>query len=144
MTFTLRINNIQVSSNKLDLVQAKDLKLSLKADPLTAHKDTGSPGEFFIKEDDDDTSGFATKTTPFTTTLIGGDGNNNEGDSNGFPSPSYSTFTFNEKYGSKNNDWKLEAIKGFLQNEQDHMSGWWKNLSTNRASDFTAAHLDLV
>ena len=146
MTFTLRINNIQTSSNKLDLVQAKDLKLSTKADLLTAHKDNGSPDKFFIKDDEGDSSGFGTRTySTFTATFGGGDENNNEGRSNGFADlTTYSTFTYNEKYGSKNNDWKLEAVKGYLQNEQDHMSGWWKNLSTNRASDFTIAHLDFI
>ena len=145
MTFTLRINNIQTSSNKLNLVQAKDLKLSMKADPLTAHKDNGSPDEFFIKDDEGDSSGFGTRSSStFTETFGGGDGNNNEGSSNGFAGLTFSTFTFNERYGSKNNDWKLEAVKGYLQNEQEHMSGWWKNLSTNRASDFTTAHLDFI
>jgi len=63
MTFTLRINNIQTSSSKLDLMQAKDLKLSTKADPLTAHKDNESPDEFFIKDDEGASSGFATKSS---------------------------------------------------------------------------------
>ena len=46
MTFTLRINNIQTSSSKLDLMQAKDLKLSTKADPLTAHKEMKAQTSF--------------------------------------------------------------------------------------------------
>ena len=63
-------------------------------------------------------------------------------------SPDVAGFTTNGKttqeQGSKNNNWKLEAVKGYLQNEQENMSGWWKNLSTNRASDFTTAHLDFI
>ena len=119
MTFTLRINNIQMSSSKEDLVQAKDWMLSTKADPLTIHKDNESPDEFLIKDDEGDASGFGDLTV-YTTTIIFGEGSGN------------------------NNDWKLEAVKGYLQNEQEHMSGWWKNLSTNLASDFTTAHLDLI
>ena len=147
MTFTLRINNIQTSSSKLDLMQAKDLKLSTKADPLTAHKDKESPDEFFIKDDEVASRGFATKSSStFTVTFSGGDGNNNEGDSSEFYTLVFSTNAKTAKttqqHGSKNNDWKLEAVKGYLQNEQEHMSGWWKNLNTNRTSDFTTAHLD--
>ena len=121
MTFTLRINNIQTSSSKLDLMQANDLKWSTKADPLTAHKDNESPDEFFIKDDEGDSSGFTTKSSStFTVTFGGGDGNNNEGDSSEFYTLVFSTNAkTTQQHGSKNNDWKLEAVKGYLQNEQE-------------------------
>ena len=149
MTFTLRINNIQTSSSKLDLMQAKDLKLSTKADPLTAHKDNESPDEFFIKDDEGASSGFATKSSSTVTVTFKGEyGTTNEDDSNVYTFVgSTNDRTANVKtidHGSKNNNWKLEAVKGYLQNEQENMSEWWKNLSTNRASDFTTAHLDFI
>ena len=58
----------------------------------------------------------------------------------------YYTRDFDEECPNElvNLGWKVEAVRGYMQNQQEHMSGWWKNLSTNRASDFTTAHLDFI
>ena len=60
----------------------------------------------------------------------------------------YQTYAgdFNEECPNEPVDlgWKVEAARGYMQNEQEQMSGWRKNLSTNSASDFTTAHLDFI
>ena len=119
--------------------------LSTKADPLTAHKENESPDEFFIKDSKDDSNGFSTKSSSTVTVTVKGEyGNTNEGDSNVYTLVFTTNGKTTQEQGSKNNNWKLEAVKGYLQNEQENMSGWWKNLSTNSASDFTTAHLDFI
>ena len=145
MTFTLLINNIQTSGSKLDLEQTKDLMLGMKADSLIMHKDNEGSDEFFIKDDEGDSNGFSTKSSSTVTVTFKGEyGNTNEGDSNVYTLVFTTNGKTTQEQGSKNNNWKLEAVKGYLQNEQENMSGWWKNLSTNSASDFTTAHLDFI
>ena len=43
--------------------------------------------------------------------------------------------------------WKLEAIKGYLANEEEQISGdsaWWKNISADITSDLKIAHIDWI
>ena len=56
------------------------------------------------------------------------------------------TYVAGEECPGKSIDlgWKLEAVRGYLSNEQDQLSGWWKDISSNRASDFTTSHIDLI
>ena len=47
----------------------------------------------------------------------------------------------------KDNGWKLEAVKGFLENEKEQMSGgsaWWKNITADISSDLTTAYIDWI
>ena len=48
---------------------------------------------------------------------------------------------------SQDNSWKLEAVKGYLANQNNQISGgsaWWKNINADISSDLMTTHIDFV
>ena len=127
MTFTLRINNIQTQPTKI-IDEGKGFEDNKQSDSLINYKKEESADDFKMDNDDAEENVYRTPC--------------------GEEYTHYQTYVgdFNEECPNEQVDlgWKVEAVKGYMQNEQEQMSGWWKNLSTNSASDFTTAHLDFI
>ena len=127
MTFTLRINNIKAQPTKI-IDEGKGFEANKQSDSLLHYKKEETADEF--KMDDDGAEEYVYRTPC------------------GEEYTHFYTYTrdFNEECPNEPVDlgWRVEAVRGYMQNEQEQMSGWWKNLSTNSASDFTTAHLDFI
>merc|ERR1712100_178129 len=130
MTFTLQIKNNSISNSKEDLLHLNDQMLKMHGDSLLENKDEEYSDEFMMDEESEDDQQGYTPGTLYThepdTGIIVISGGSEEKISLG---------------------WKLEAIKGYLANEKEQMSGgsaWWKNISADISSDLMTAHIDFI
>ena len=110
--------------------------MGMKADSLTMHKDNEGSDEFFVKDDEGDSSAIITTSSINTYVYHTPCGEE---------APRWATWNPEDCPNEPiDNGWKLQAVRGFVQNDQDDMSGWWKSISTNNANGFTTAHLDFI
>ena len=136
MTFILQANNLKQGYDGEKVIQSTNLESGNKADLLISNNEKYADN-FKMYDSSNEKSEYnssADEPIPY------------DGDGTCCYTRTTRTGVFNEQEEASKVDlgWKLEAVRGYVQNEQEHMSGWWKDLSTNRASDFTTAHIDFI
>ena len=131
MTFILRTHHSKAESTKEKMIQPKELKIKKETDDLLGYNKDEAVDEFDMsngaeEEPDDTDPGFSTYLYTHTVTTRTGQ------------------FGGTEDNKGVYLGWKLEAVKGYMQNEQEAMHHWWKDINTNRSSGFTADYIDLI
>ena len=102
-----------------------------KVDQLVADQQKSGEDSFLMDGDNFDSHDFLDYTCP---TCVD-------------PFPTNSEVRTQVYSNSPDNNWKLEAVQGYLDNERGQMSGgsaWWKNISADISSDLMTAHIDFI
>ena len=102
-----------------------------KVDQLIAGQQKSGEDSFLIDEDIFDSHNFLDYTCP---TCVD-------------PFPTNSEVRTQVYSNSPDNNWKLEAVQGYLDNERGQISGgsaWWKNISADISHDLMTAHINLI
>ena len=136
MTFILQDNNLKQGYDGEKVIQSTKLESGNKADLLIGN-DKKYSDNFKMYDSSSEKSEYnssADEPIPYS------------GDGTCCYTRITRTGAFNEQEEAPKVDlgWKLEAVKGYVQNEQEQMTGWWKDLSTHRVNDFTTAHIDFI
>ena len=130
MTFTLRTNNFKMDKGE-KLMQAKEWENNKKADTLTVYKEEKKADYFSMDESEDCAETITETITVYTSHVERGTGR-------------VTTISGNSGKTKITLGWKLEAVRGYVQNEQEKMNSWWENFNSDQCNELKTAFIDLI
>ena len=126
------LNNLKTNKAKVSLMREKDEMRKLDSDNLiTYKKEEDNTDEFSMNDDDvtewewDQEDGHRTPCGEYRTVA---------------------TYVFGQECPEESIDlgWKVEAVRGYVQNENDKMNDWLKNINSDKSNAFQMAFIDLI